>query len=152
VTGTGSDDLGILDCLDCPPPVRVPEALDSAGLCTLLDELATSLLEGTRLATRVMLLTELGDAAERRANAAVDAASGDPGDETAIEHAVAASAALTEVSEQEDQASARWANHRVRAAELARQAHRATMASETAEDVWSRSQDAHGTIPPSGRP
>lgn len=141
ITDTGSPDIKSLDSLDCPAPVMGSEALDPTALRALLDQLAASLLEGTRLAKRVMLLTELGDAAELRANAAVDAASGDRGDETAIERAVAASAALSEVNEHEAQASGRWAIHTEQAVELARQAHRASLALETAEQVSGESQE-----------
>lgn len=145
VTDTGCHDVGGLGSLERPATVTGSEALDATALRALLDQLATCLLEGTRLAKRVMLLTELGDAAERRANATVDAASGDPGDETAIERAVAASAALSDVNEQEAQASGRWALHTEQAADLARQAQRATLALETAEEAWSRPQHEQNT-------
>jgi len=147
VTETGSQACaGLLGSLDRPSPDGETAVFDSA-LHVLLDELATSLLEGIRLAKRVMLLTELGDAAERRANMAVESATGDAPDDIAIERAVSASAALTEVNEQEAQASGRWAVHIERAAELAGQAQSAVRALEAAEEEWCRSeQSMRGSI------
>lgn len=86
-------------------------AVDPSEVRALIEALIDAHVDGTRLAKRLMLLSEVSDAAQALAWAAYDEALNAIGDGDAVDRAVLTGSAASRANEDELEATVAWREH-----------------------------------------